>query len=68
METLHRVQIIAVPVACGDGFKVTWREVAGWASDQLQARFGAGCKQSIMIFSTQTAQPYPLAHNYRWSW
>ena len=40
MDNLHRVQIIAVPVACNDGFKDTWREVAEWAAGQLQIRFG----------------------------
>lgn len=40
MKKPHLVQIIAVPVACSDGFKDTWREVAGWASDKLKARYG----------------------------
>lgn len=34
------VQIIATPIACADGVKDTWREVAHWAADQLKARFG----------------------------
>ena len=34
------VQIIGVPVACPDGVKDTWRQVAGWAAGQLKARFG----------------------------
>jgi hypothetical protein len=40
METPHRVQIIGAPVACSDGVKDTWREVAEWAGGQLHARFG----------------------------
>jgi hypothetical protein len=40
MEKPHRVQIIAVPVACTDGFKNTWREVADWAAGQLYSRYG----------------------------
>ena len=40
MGKVHQVQIIAVPVACSDGFIDTWREVAEWAGGQLQARFG----------------------------
>lgn len=34
------VTIIAVPVACKDGVKNSWREVADWAAGQLKARFG----------------------------
>ena len=33
------VQIIGAPIACKDGLKDTWREVAGWAAGQLQAHF-----------------------------
>ncbi len=34
------VQIIGVPIACKDGVKDSWREVAAWAAGQLKARFG----------------------------
>ena len=34
------VNIIGSPVACKDGIKETWREVAEWAAGQLQVRFG----------------------------
>jgi disulfide oxidoreductase YuzD len=34
------VQIIGAPIACADGVKDTWREVASWAADQLKTRFG----------------------------
>lgn len=34
------VQIIAAPIACKDGVKDSWREVAHWAAGQLKARFG----------------------------
>jgi hypothetical protein len=40
MGKLHQVQIIAVPVACSEGYKDTWREVAEWAGGQLTQRFG----------------------------
>ena len=33
------VQIIGAPIACKEGLKDTWREVAGWAGGQLQAHF-----------------------------
>ena len=34
------IQIIGAPIACKEGVKDTWREVAGWAEGQLKARFG----------------------------
>ena len=34
------VQIIGAPVACKDGMKDSWREVARWAEGQLTAHFG----------------------------
>ncbi len=34
------VQIIGAPVACGEGVKDTWRDVAMHAADQLRTRFG----------------------------
>ncbi len=34
------VQIIGAPIACKEGVKDSWREVAHWASEQLSARFG----------------------------
>ena len=35
------VQIIGAPIACSDGVKDSWREVANWAAGQLKTRFGA---------------------------
>lgn len=40
MITSVRVQIIGAPIACSDGVKDSWREVAKWAGGQLKARFG----------------------------
>lgn len=34
------VKIVAAPVACKDGLKETWREVAAWAGDRLTAQYG----------------------------
>lgn len=34
------VQIIGAPIACKEGVKDSWREVATWAAGQLEARFG----------------------------
>ncbi len=38
------VQIIGAPIACVDGVKDTWRDVAHWAEGQLLARFGETVK------------------------
>ena len=36
------VQIIGAPIACNEGTKDSWREIARWAAGQLKARFGEG--------------------------
>jgi disulfide oxidoreductase YuzD len=35
------VEIIGAPVACAEGVKESWREVAEWAAQQLNARYGS---------------------------
>ena len=40
MSTPILVQIIGVPIACKEGMKDSWREVADWAAGQLRQRFG----------------------------
>lgn len=34
------VQIVGAPIACADGIKDSWREMAHWADGQLRNRFG----------------------------
>ncbi|HMB23445.1 MAG: hypothetical protein ACM33V_08955 [Chloroflexota bacterium] len=34
------VQIIGAPIACSEGVKDSWRDVAGWVAGQLKTRFG----------------------------
>jgi len=34
------VAIVGAPIACKEGVKDTWREVAAWAAGQLSAHFG----------------------------
>lgn len=36
------VTIVGAPVACAEGVKDTWRDVAGWTARQLHQRFGDG--------------------------
>lgn len=40
MDEALLVKVIGVPVACKDGIKESWREAAGWAAGQLNARYG----------------------------
>lgn len=35
------VEIVGAPVACAEGIKDSWREVAEWAAQQLYARYGS---------------------------
>jgi hypothetical protein len=39
MSKLFLVQIVGAPIACKDGVKDSWREVAAWAEGQLTGRF-----------------------------
>ncbi len=34
------VKIVGAPIACEEGLKDSWRDVATWAAGQLKARFG----------------------------
>jgi len=34
------VRIVGAPIACKEGVKDSWRDVATWAAGQLKARFG----------------------------
>jgi hypothetical protein len=38
------VQIIGSPVACSDGMKDPWRELADYARRQLKVKFKEGCQ------------------------
>lgn len=40
MDAPINVYVIGAPVACAEGLKDTWRDIAQHAADQLRARFG----------------------------
>lgn len=40
MNAPIQVKIIGSPVACAEGVKELWRDVADWAGGQLQVKFG----------------------------
>ncbi|MBN2117264.1 MAG: hypothetical protein JW730_11870 [Anaerolineales bacterium] len=40
MSNTALIQIIGAPIACKEGVKDSWRDVARWTEDQLKRRFG----------------------------
>jgi disulfide oxidoreductase YuzD len=51
---VHQVVIVGAPVACKEGIKETWREVAEWAAGQLRSRYGEQVKvQYYDLFDPQ---------------
>lgn len=40
MNERATIQIIGSPVACADGVKDSWRELAGWIAGKLRERYG----------------------------
>lgn len=40
MDSPVIVQILAAPIACEEGVKDSWREVAAWVDGQLKTPFG----------------------------
>lgn len=59
MSAPAMVTIIGAPVACKEGIKDTWREVAGWAAGQLTARFGQAVQVEYFEFFNQACPPLP---------
>lgn len=53
------VQIVAAPIACREGFKDSWREVADWAARQLKARFGEGVRVQYFDLLDADCPPIP---------
>lgn len=49
-DAIVLVQIIGAPIACKDGVKDTWREVAIWAENQLKRHFGAAVQVKYYNF------------------
>jgi hypothetical protein len=53
------VQIIGAPIACREGVKDAWREVATWAAGQLEARFGASVQVQYFDLFDPACPPIP---------
>lgn len=59
MTPLVAVQIIGAPVACADGMKDTWREIAALTGDQLRRRFGEAVQVEYFNLFDPTCPPIP---------
>ncbi len=59
MNPVNVVQIVGAPVACADGVKDTWREVATWAAGQLVARFGSSVRVDYFDLFDPACPPLP---------
>lgn len=59
MEPPVVVQIIGAPVACAEGVKDTWREVAAWAAGQLAGRFGEAIRVEYFNLFDPACPPLP---------
>lgn len=53
------VQIIGAPIACKEGVKDTWREVAEWASGNLLQRFGEEVRVQYFDLMDPACPPVP---------
>jgi hypothetical protein len=53
------VQIVGAPVACSDGARDAWREVARWAAVQLTGRYGEAVSVSYFDLFDPTCPHLP---------
>jgi hypothetical protein len=53
------LQIIGAPIACKEGVKDSWREVAEWAAEQLKARFGESVQVQYYDLFDANCPPIP---------
>jgi len=58
MQTIT-VQIIGAPIACKDGVKDSWRDVAKWATDQLKGHFGKAVEARYFDLFDADCPPMP---------
>ncbi len=59
MKPMATVQIVGSPVACAEGVKDTWREVAEWAGKQLAGRFGDAVRVEYVDLFDPACPPIP---------
>lgn len=54
------VQIVGVPVACAEGTKDSWRNVASWVAGQLRVRFGETVQVKYYDLFDADCPPIPM--------
>lgn len=59
MTTTADVQIIGSPVACAEGVRETWRELAQWAAQQLRRRYGPAVRVTYYDLFDAGCPPLP---------
>lgn len=60
MTTLNLVQIVGAPVACADGMKDAWRDIAALTGDQLHRRFGEAVQVEYFDLFDPACPPVPV--------
>ncbi|MCC6604379.1 MAG: hypothetical protein IT327_14295 [Anaerolineae bacterium] len=53
------VQIIGAPVACAEGMKETWRDLATWMGGKLRARYGTAVTITYYDLFDPNCPPLP---------
>lgn len=53
------VSIVGAPVACADGVKETWRDLAGWFAGQLRTRYGEQVEVTYYDLFDPVCPPLP---------
>lgn len=57
--TIQIIQIIGAPVACADGMKETWRDLAGWIGGKLRVRYGTAVTTTYYDLFDPDCPPLP---------
>jgi hypothetical protein len=59
MSDLTTIQIIGSPVACADGVKDTWRDLAGYLAGKLKSRYGTAVSTTYYDLFDPDCPPLP---------
>lgn len=59
MNTAITVAIVGSPVACAEGVKETWRELADWFAGQLRTRYGEQVEVTYYDLFDPACPPLP---------
>ncbi|GAB4282789.1 MAG: hypothetical protein Kow0080_36780 [Candidatus Promineifilaceae bacterium] len=59
MNNPTNIQIIGTPVACAEGIKETWRDLAHWVAGQLKGRYGTAVTVTYYDLFDPNCPPLP---------